>query len=1845
MQHRLFLSQFEARWGRPRWLWSKRAAIVATLFVSCKGDITRVEPVASLDVTPAAAPVQAGGSTQLSAVPRDASGRALYDRSVSWTSSAPDTAAVDGTGLVSGKLTGAATITATAEGVSGAAVITVSPGPAAALHFTVQPGAIVAGAVISPPIEVRASDAFGNTATSFTGPITVALAANPGGATLSGTTTVFATAGVAQFSDLMLDKSGSGYTLQASANGLTAAASTAFTITGGAPAQLAFSVQPSTVSAGASIAPAVQVVARDTLGNTATAFTGAVTLALGVNPNGGTLTGTLTQSAVGGVATFTGLSLDKAGPGYCLTASATGLRDTSSTCFAVTAGTVSASRSTLGIAPATITASGGASAASITVTARDAFDNPVSGATVVLSATGSGNSLTQPAGLTDGTGVATGTLSSTGAETKSVSAVTNGVAIADTASLVVIAAPAKVLAFSMQPSATGAGESIAPAIQVAARDSFGNPVTSFTGSVTVAIGTNAGSGTLSGTKTKSAVAGVATFSDLSIDKLGNGYTLTAAATGLTGAASVAFDITTGGVSAAHSSVAVAPGTITAGGGTNVATVTVTARDAFDNSVSGATVVLSATGLGNSLTQPAGSTDANGVATGTLSSTGAGTKSVSAKANGVAIADTASLVVTAAAAKVLAFTVEPSSAGAGASIAPAVQVAARDSFGNLVGTYTGGVTVAIGTNAGSGTLSGTKTKSAVAGVATFSDLSIDNRGNGYTLTAAAAGLTGATSATFDITAGPVSGAQSSVAVAPSVIRASAGDSLTTITVTARDGFGNPVPGVTVILAASGTGDSLTQPAGPTDANGVATGTLSSAASGTKTVSATADGVAIIQQPTVTVNSAPATVLVLTAQPRDTVAGAVLNDPGGVKVSARDAFGNTDDGYTQTITLAFGTNAGSGTLAGLLARPAVAGVATFTGLSIDKTGTGYTLRATATGFNAVTSGPFNITPGPVAGSPHSMVSASPTSIQASNGSSLSTVSVTVRDLLDNPIPGATVVLSGSGIVISQPPPTDAQGLTAGTISATAAGTKMVTVTANSVALTPQLAITVTVGPVSATHSTVLAAPDTIEASSGGITTNVVVTAKDAFDNVIADSAVTVSATGTGSALSQQNGVTDGSGVYANAIVSGTTVGSVIVSATVAGVAITQKDTIAVIPGEVSASQSTLVTSPSTVTASSGSGGATITVTARDDQGNVIPGANVTLSASGGGNAITQPGVTDANGVATGRLRSTLAETKIVSAAIAGTGIGQADTVTVIPAAADTTVFTVEPSGATVGIVMAPPVKVEIHDQFGNLLSTATNNVTLTLSSNPSGATLSGGGSVAAVNGVASFAGVSLDKVGTGYRLTASASSVPHSDVSSAFSVTSGMVSASQTSVVAAPTTISASTGSSASTITVTARDAGGNPISGATVVLSATGNGNAITQPGPTNATGVATGTLSSTGAGPKTITAVVNGISIDQQPAVTVNAGTVSGTQSTIVASPAAIVQSTGTSTIIVTAMDAFGNPVSGATVVLAATGSGNTLTQPSGSTNGSGVASGTLGSSNKGNKVVTATAAGVALTHSDTVTVIAQGSSVVLVGAGDIAKCGKQDDEATAGLVTGVLNATPGAEVITLGDNVYEDGTATEFANCYDPSWGVFKNVTHPSAGNHDYNTSGAVPYYNYFGAAAGPAGQGYYSYDFGAWHVIVLNSEISTSANSPQLQWLQSDLASHSNVCTLAYWHQPLYSSVGGSTGTTGATISSARPFWDVLYAAGVDLVLNGHRHVYERLARMAPDGTPDPTNGIREIIVGTGGDSGGDLTNIFPTSEVREGHTYGVIKLTLSQSSYSWQFLPAEGGTFTDSGTEVCH
>jgi PKD repeat protein len=258
----------------------------------------------------------------------------------------------------------------------------------------------------------------------------------------------------------------------------------------------------------------------------------------------------------------------------------------------------------------------------------------------------------------------------------------------------------------------------------------------------------------------------------------------------------------------------------------------------------------------------------------------------------------------------------------------------------------------------------------------------------------------------------------------------------------------------------------------------------------------------------------------------------------------------------------------------------------------------------------------------------------------------------------------------------------------------------------------------------------------------------------------------------------------------------------------------------------------------------------------------------------------------------------------------------------------------------------------------------------------------------------------------------------------------------------------------------------------------------------------------------------------------------------------------------------------------------------------------------------------------------------VFVGSGDIAVCSTLGDEATAAL----LDSIPGT-VWTAGDNAYPDGRVQDFANCYEPSWGRHKARTRPSPGNHEYNTSGATPYYAYFGANAGPAGLGYYSYDLGDWHIISLNSNISRSAGSPQEQWLRADLASTTAKCVLAYWHHPRFSS--GSHGSSTAQ----QALFQALYDYDADVVLVGHDHNYQRFAPQTPTGEADPVRGIRQFVVGTGGRDLYTFTTPIANTEAYNSDTWGVLKLTLYAETYAWEFVPVAGSTYTDMGSGACH
>ena len=264
-------------------------------------------------------------------------------------------------------------------------------------------------------------------------------------------------------------------------------------------------------------------------------------------------------------------------------------------------------------------------------------------------------------------------------------------------------------------------------------------------------------------------------------------------------------------------------------------------------------------------------------------------------------------------------------------------------------------------------------------------------------------------------------------------------------------------------------------------------------------------------------------------------------------------------------------------------------------------------------------------------------------------------------------------------------------------------------------------------------------------------------------------------------------------------------------------------------------------------------------------------------------------------------------------------------------------------------------------------------------------------------------------------------------------------------------------------------------------------------------------------------------------------------------------------------------------------------------------------------------------------------ADAVLIGAGDIARCDNDDDSATAALIETI----PGT-VFTAGDNAYDTGSADDFRNCYEPTWGRFRDRTKPAPGNHDWETQDLAGYLGYFGTAGAPNGTSWYSYELGAWHVIVLDSDCSKvdgcGPDSAQGRWLAADLAASSARCTLAIWHHPRFSSgLHGNDDTVA-------PFWRALYDGGADLIVNGHDHDYERFAPQDPDGRVDRQRGIRELVVGTGGAELRPFEKVRANSELRASVANGIIRLDLHPTSYDWRFIPTTGD-FSDSGSTACH
>jgi len=273
-------------------------------------------------------------------------------------------------------------------------------------------------------------------------------------------------------------------------------------------------------------------------------------------------------------------------------------------------------------------------------------------------------------------------------------------------------------------------------------------------------------------------------------------------------------------------------------------------------------------------------------------------------------------------------------------------------------------------------------------------------------------------------------------------------------------------------------------------------------------------------------------------------------------------------------------------------------------------------------------------------------------------------------------------------------------------------------------------------------------------------------------------------------------------------------------------------------------------------------------------------------------------------------------------------------------------------------------------------------------------------------------------------------------------------------------------------------------------------------------------------------------------------------------------------------------------------------------------------------------------------------AGITVYTAGDIARCAYRDPAysgaaETARTVAAGLAADPQAVVLTLGDHTYPHGKTKEFTDCYDPTWGKFKDRTWPAPGNHEYYTPKAAPYFAYFGERAG---RGYYSLELGSWHIVSLDSNLAPAEHAAQLEWLRADLASHPARCTLAFWHHPLYSSGGHGS------IPKMRDAWRLLQQAGAELVLSGHDHDYERFAPQDADNHLDRAHGMRQFVVGTGGAYPTPFLLTVKNSEMRDSGRTGVLKLRLLDGRYEWEFLESAritplGLPEPDRGGDVCH
>jgi hypothetical protein len=759
-------------------------------------------------------------------------------------------------------------------------------------------------------------------------------------------------------------------------------------------------------------------------------------------------------------------------------------------------------RSTVTVDRASGVVADGTDAVTITVTILDHDGAPISGASVAVTSSGGGNTVATSA-ATDANGVTTATLSSTVAETKTITVTIGAVTVAQMPTVQFVAGTATKLELGVQPMNTAAGAAISPALTVKIEDANGNVVTTSSATVSVSLGANPGNGTLSGTASLAAAAGVATFDNLSIDKAGTGYTLVASSTGLTSATSSSFSIVPG--AATHLVFLSAPASTTAG--TVLASTQVGIEDAYGNivttSTDSVTMSLGAHPTGAALSGTTTAPAQSGIATfGDLSIAMAGTGYTLVASDGALMAATGAFDIAPGplSATASALVASPNSLAAGGT--STLTVTAKDTFGNPIA----GQAVSLAASGTANTLTPASGSTNASGVFTATLSSTRAEQKMVTATLSAVQL----QAPVTFTPGALSSTSSTLVASPSSLAAGG---TSTLTVTAKDAFGNAIAGQSVSLAATGTANTFTPASGTTDASGVFTATLSSTKAEQKTVTATMSSLQLQKAVTFTPGALSQADSTLVASPSSLAAGGTST----LTLTAKDAFGNpiagrsvslTATGSANTLTPASGTTNASGV---------------FTATLSSTKAQQKTVTATISSEQLQTTVTF--TPGALSQADSTLV-ASPTSLTVGGSS---TLTVTATDSFGNAIAGQVVSLAATGTTNTLTPAsgtTNASGVFTASLSSTKAEAKQVTATMSGVQV--QTTVTFTVGPLSVAHSQLWANPASLVAD-GKAKALITVILRDAFDNRLPGQAVTVSVGGSGNTVGTPTGTTNSNGAF--------------------------------------------------------------------------------------------------------------------------------------------------------------------------------------------------------------------------------------------------------------------------------------------------------------------------------------------------------------------------------------------------------------------------------------------------------------------------------------------------------------------------------------------------------------------------------------------------------------------------------------------------------------------------------------------------------------------------------------------